>query len=690
MPGKIRSYLLTGFVVFVLCTAFFIYIDAFDRFYALTRAHESWELDELIVAIPGFLVGLLIYSIAMSARLFRELQQKRISETHLRMVTERLKAIMAATPVVVYACEPGKDYRISFLSENVKEFSGFSSRKFLGQGIKALDRFHPDDAASIFKEMDAVLTSGECSHEYRFLGVDGVYRWRQNTARLIRSENGDPLEIVGCVVDITKVKQAEREIRLANERFMAVLDGLDASIYVADMETYEVLYVNRVLRDALKSSAPGKLCYEAFQGRSEPCPFCTNHKLVGADGGPAGVVAWEYKNPVNQRWYDIRDRAVPWVDGRLVRLEIAYDVTEAKDSSRRLKEATFALEAATVGVAMAHLDGGVFYCNGALLRLWGVEDEGSPIGEPFRDLWADSEAMQRMLFSEEAPEKFKTEAVALRSDGGVFDAYLEAYLVRDDQGEPLCVTAFVMDVSERKRHETELASLLDELRRSNEDLQQFAYAASHDLQEPLRIIAGFSQLLSRRYSGKIDKDADEFIHFIVDGAERMQALIEDLLEYSRVHTRAGAMAPVDLREVLKYSMDNLKMSIEESGAAVHVGELPIVTADKRQLAQLFQNLLHNAIKFKAQEPPEITVSSQLRGGEWLVVVRDNGLGVDAEYAERIFEVFKRLHSRGEYPGTGVGLAICKRIVERHKGRIWVEPAPGGGSSFCFTLPVAAG
>jgi light-regulated signal transduction histidine kinase (bacteriophytochrome) len=305
-------------------------------------------------------------------------------------------------------------------------------------------------------------------------------------------------------------------------------------------------------------------------------------------------------------------------------------------------------------------------------------------------LWADSEAMQRMLFSEEAPEKFKTEAVALRSDGGVFDAYLEAYLVRDDQGEPLCVTAFVMDVSERKRHETELASLLDELRRSNEDLQQFAYAASHDLQEPLRIIAGFSQLLSRRYSGKIDKDADEFIHFIVDGAERMQALIEDLLEYSRVHTRAGAMAPVDLREVLKYSMDNLKMSIEESGAAVHVGELPIVTADKRQLTQLFQNLLHNAIKFKAQEPPEITVSSQLRGGEWLVVVRDNGLGVDAEYAERIFEVFKRLHSRGEYPGTGVGLAICKRIVERHKGRIWVEPAPGGGSSFCFTLPVAAG
>jgi PAS domain S-box-containing protein len=689
MPGKIRSYLLTGFLVFVVCTVFFIHIDAFEKFYALSRAHESWELDEFIAAVPGFLLGLLIYSLAISGRLFREVRQKRVSESHLKAVTERLKTILAATPVVVYACEPGGDYKISFISENVKEMSGFSAYEFLGKSIRELDRFHPDDASSIFKELDAVLRDGERSHEYRFRGVEGDYLWRQNTARLIRNEKGAPVEIVGCVVDITKVKQAEREVHLANERFMAVLDGLGAYIYVADMETFEILYVNRMLKEQFKDGALGGLCYETFQGRSQPCSFCTNSELVGPDGHPAGAAAWEFKHPENQRWFDIRDRAIPWVDGRLVRLEIAYDVTEAKDRSRRLREATFALDAATVGVAMAHLDGRIFYCNSELLRLWDMED-AEAVGKRLWSLWVDSEEMRRLFLSEDAPEKFKTETVALRSDGGVFDAYLEAYLVRGDQEEPLCLTVFVMDVSARKRHETELASLLDELRRSNEDLQQFAYAASHDLQEPLRIIAGFSQLLSRRYAGKIDKEADEFIHFIVDGAERMQALIEDLLEYSRVHTRAGAMEPVDLNEVLKYSMDNLKMSIDESGAAIHSGELPTVTADGRQLAQLFQNLLHNAIKFKSEASPEITVSSRLQDTGWLVEVRDNGLGVHPEYADRIFEVFKRLHSRGEYPGTGVGLAICKRIVERHKGRIWVEPAPGGGSSFCFTLPASAG
>jgi signal transduction histidine kinase len=225
-----------------------------------------------------------------------------------------------------------------------------------------------------------------------------------------------------------------------------------------------------------------------------------------------------------------------------------------------------------------------------------------------------------------------------------------------------------------------------ELTRSNADLQQFAYVASHDLQEPLRMVGSYTQLLARRYKGKLDADADEFIGYAVDGATRMQRLINDLLVYSRVQTQGTAFEPTDCQAVLDQALDNLRTVIDESRAAVTRGPMPAVMADERQLLQLFQNLISNAIKFHGERPPRVHISAEQKKHEWLFSVRDNGIGIKPQYADRIFLLFQRLHAGAEYPGTGIGLALCKKIVERHGGRIWMESQLGEGATFSFTIP----
>lgn len=236
------------------------------------------------------------------------------------------------------------------------------------------------------------------------------------------------------------------------------------------------------------------------------------------------------------------------------------------------------------------------------------------------------------------------------------------------------------EVAARERAQENLA-------RSNKELEQFAYVASHDLQEPLRMVSSFTQLLAQRYEGQLDEKAQKYIRYAVDGAVRMQRLINDLLSYSRVATRGKPLEPTDTHAVLGEALRNLATLLEEQRAIVTTDELPTVPADASQLTLLFQNLVSNAVKFHGAEvPPRAHVSARDAGAEWVFSVRDNGIGIDRQYAERIFVIFQRLHTREEYPGTGIGLAVCKRIVERHGGRIWFEPAPGGGTTFFFTLP----
>jgi light-regulated signal transduction histidine kinase (bacteriophytochrome) len=232
----------------------------------------------------------------------------------------------------------------------------------------------------------------------------------------------------------------------------------------------------------------------------------------------------------------------------------------------------------------------------------------------------------------------------------------------------------------------ELAQRSQELMRSNAELEQLAYIASHDLQEPLRMVVSYLQLLEQRYGGQLDSDAHEFIEFAVDGATRMQALIDDLLTYSRVGTRAQPLQPTDCMAVVEVVIRSVRVAIKESGTRVTYDPLPTVAGDATQLMQLFQNLIANAIKFRRDQGPEIHIHAEPEDGFWRFSVQDNGIGIAPEYFDRIFVMFQRLHSRSTYSGTGIGLAICQKIVERHGGRIWVESTPGTGSTFQFTLP----
>ncbi len=225
----------------------------------------------------------------------------------------------------------------------------------------------------------------------------------------------------------------------------------------------------------------------------------------------------------------------------------------------------------------------------------------------------------------------------------------------------------------------------EELAKSNAELEQFAYIASHDLQEPLRMVSSYVQLLGRRYQGKLDKDADEFIAFASEGAIRMQRLINDLLAYSRVGTRGKGFEEVNLETVLARALENLQLALREKDAAVTHDPLPVVYGDVGQLTQVFQNLIDNAVKFRAEAQPRVHVSARLEEGDCVCSVRDNGIGIAPEFVNRLFVLFQRLHTRKDYPGTGIGLAICKRIVERHGGKIWVESRPGEGSTFFFQI-----
>jgi PAS domain S-box-containing protein len=276
---------------------------------------------------------------------------------------------------------------------------------------------------------------------------------------------------------------------------------------------------------------------------------------------------------------------------------------------------------------------------------------------------------------------------ALRADGQEFP--MEASISRAQVAGRTLFTVILRDITERELVEKKLAEKMAELARSNAELEQFAYIASHDLQEPLRMVAAYTQLLAERYRGKLDENADKFIGYACEGALRMQALVQDLLAFSRVGRNGAACTRVDCEAALKEILLHLGPAMQESGAVVTHSTLPTVWANPSHMTQVFQNLIGNAIKFHGKEPPAISVQAEQKDEQWLFSVSDNGIGIAPEYAENVFVVFQRLHTRTEYPGNGIGLAICEKIVERCGGRIWVEAQASHGSIFKFTLPCEA-
>lgn len=255
-----------------------------------------------------------------------------------------------------------------------------------------------------------------------------------------------------------------------------------------------------------------------------------------------------------------------------------------------------------------------------------------------------------------------------------------------ETSEGILAIATIRDITSRKQSEKKLETLIDNLKHSNQELERFAYIASHDLQEPLRMVSSYTQLLSQKYKDKLDQDANDFITFAVDGAKRMQQLITDLLIYSQISTKGNPFSETDCNLIIKDVILNLSIAIRESHAEITFDTLPTVKCDKVQILQLFQNLLSNSLKFHRNKPPRIHISAHQKDNEWVFVITDNGIGISPEYHDQIFLIFQRLHSKSEYPGTGVGLAICKKIIDRHHGKIWIESKLGEGTTFYFTLP----
>ena len=370
-------------------------------------------------------------------------------------------------------------------------------------------------------------------------------------------------------------------------------------------------------------------------------------------------------------------------------MSVPKDTTTRTKAQAELSIVFDALKSTMVGVIIENLEGKINFVNPAFLTIFRYKDQKEVIGKNAAELFS-SKKVRKFADLTAVIDKLKGDREEFnvhREDGSVFSVEVSCSNVTDLAGNIIGRMAFFVDVSERNKIKKKLKRTVAELKRSNTDLQQFAYVASHDLQEPLRMVASYTQLLEKRYKDKLDTDAKEFIHFAVDGALRMQRLINDLLSYSLVSTRQKPVKPTDCNSVLGQVIANLSLTNEHNNDIITNDDLPTVMADESQMQELFKNLVGNAIKFRSEHAPRVHISAKQNGNKWLFSVQDNGLGIDPQYMDKIFLIFQRLHSKEEYPGTGIGLAICKRIVEHHGGKIWVDSDVGKGSTFYFTLPV---
>ncbi len=499
---------------------------------------------------------------------------------------------------------------------------------------------------------------------------------------------------LGVVTDITERTRAEESLRKRELEYKTLAENSPEVIARFDRQLRH-LYVNNYgtrVYGRSKERIIGKTS-EDLGLPPDKVEYWKRHFEEVFATGVQQTVDFDFDSPDLGHLY-FSSLFVPEFDrrGRVASiLAITRDVTTIRKSELALKESEEALR--TVfnsmydGILLHLTDGTIVDMNDRFLAMYAVDREEllkltiADISGPSNPLPELPNIWSRVVAGE--PQLFEWKARRPR-DGSEFD--VEVFLRRVHLHGRAEILATVRDITERKRVREELQKLVSDLERSNRELEQFAYVASHDLQEPLRMVASYVQLLERKYRGRLDEAADKYINFAVDGALRMQKLIEGLLAYSRIGRRSSAFKPVDTGAVFDGDVANMRSAIREKGAEVTRETLPVVLGDETQLLQLFQNLIANALKFtRTEAPPRIHASALPIEGGWLFSFRDNGIGIDPQYFERIFQIFQRLHTRAEYPGTGIGLALAKRIVERHQGRIWVESVPGQGSTFFFSI-----
>ncbi|MEN4029024.1 MAG: MEDS domain-containing protein [Methanobacterium sp.] len=483
-----------------------------------------------------------------------------------------------------------------------------------------------------------------------------------------------------------KVKERTKEVYNERQRLFDVLETLPLMICLLTPD-YHVAFANHAFREMFGESH-GRRCYEYRFGNKEPCKFCESFKPLKT-GKPH---YWQVKIP-DGSILDVYDFPFTDIDGSPLILEMDIDVTQQKQVEKELKLASSynrsLIDASLDPLVTIGPDGRITDVNTATEQITGYSRD-ELIGTDFLNYFTNpqkAESGYQRVFREGEVRDYSLEIK--HKNGQLTPVLYNASIYKGESGEVIGVFAAARDITEIKQAENQLNRTINELKRSNNELQTFAYITSHDLQEPLRTIASFAQLLKIRYKNRLDPDADEFIDFVVDAAKHMKKMIQGLLDYSRVSAQRYELKQVNSEKILNTVLSNLQPTIEKNKAQITHDKLPLVTADETQFIQLFQNLIGNAIKFKKEDvPPKIHISCKKDDeGKYIFSVSDNGIGIEPQYQNRIFEIFKRLHTIDEYRGAGIGLAISKRIVECHGGRIWVESELGKGSIFYFVLPI---
>jgi PAS domain S-box-containing protein len=498
------------------------------------------------------------------------------------------------------------------------------------------------------------------------------------------------------------VPDPTREPLLANPSLDSALlsllmDAIPDRIYFKDLQSRIVRNNAAHARSfgATPEQCVGKSDFDFFSREHAERAFADEQSIIRTGQAVIGKTERLTRRDGRQAWAS--STKLPWRDaeGRVIgTFGITRDITEMKEAEEKLFEERNLLSTIINQIPsrlyVKDTAGRFVLNNQAHLETLGVKTQAEAVGRTTADFFPGERGEQALADDRQVLEGglpiHNQERGQVHPDGHVTWSLVTKVPLRDSRGTLIGLVGVSHDITERKRQEEEAKKNAAELARSNAELEQFAYVASHDLQEPLRAVASCVQLLKKRYEGQLDARADEFIAHAVDGTKRMQALITDLLAYSRVGTHTHPFESVELGEVVDEALTNLTIAVQESGAVVKHEGLPQVIADGSQLVQVFQNLVGNAIKFRGERPPEIRIAAQRGEGEWVLSVADNGIGIEPQYFERIFRVFQRLHTRARYPGTGIGLAICKKIVERHGGRIWIESQPERGSTFFFSLP----
>jgi PAS domain S-box-containing protein len=624
------------------------------------------------------------------------------AEAAVRESEERWRAIVdsANDGILVY----DRSLNITFVNRAAERILGLARAEIVGAaGFTSLLPCIHEDGRPLNPETDrptrVTARSGRPLTNY-VVGVkrrDGSVTWLSvNTAFLRRREESDWYGIVSTLSEVTAQKNAELALRESEARYRRTFELAAAGIGHIGMDR-RFIRVNRRLCEIF-GYPEEELLGKTGRELSHPDDLdVINSQRPALYAGSIDAVRVEKR-------YLRKDRSVVWVsfamsverdaEGRPTHeIAVFQDITAQHEAEDRVRESeelyrqTFQLAAS--GIAHVGLDGRFLKVNRSLCEILGTT-EGELVGRSVKEVShpedKDLTDAQRARVHEGELDSVRFEKRYIRKNGTPVWVELAVALARDPHGNPQYEIALFDDISERKCAEAALREAHEELKRSNAELEQFAYVASHDLQEPLRMVSSYTQLVMRRYGERLDGDAREFMAYVVDGAARMKQLIEDLLAYSRVGTKGKEFKPVPVENALKRAITNLHAAIGESGAEITHDALPTVDADEVQLAQLFQNLMGNAFKFRGPGKPHVHVSCIEKADEFEFHVKDNGIGIEAQYFERIFMLFQRLHTKGDYPGTGIGLAICKKVVERHGGRIWVESEPGQGSSFNFTLP----